>query len=65
MTETGNWTVGIRRSLKKTYYLIPVYAELKVYDKRKSMEGFAAEYVGTYKVVEVIKVKPLDSSPAQ
>lgn len=43
----------------------PVYAELKVYDKGKSTEGFAAEYVGTYEVVEVIEVKPLDFSAGQ
>lgn len=43
----------------------PVYAELKVYDKGKSTEGFAAEYAGTYEVVEVIEVKPLESSTGQ
>lgn len=37
----------------------PIYAELKVYNKGKSTEGFAAEYTGTYEVVEV---RPLDSS---
>lgn len=43
----------------------PVYAELKVCDKGKSTEGFAAEYAGTYEVVEVIEVKLLDSSTGQ
>lgn len=43
----------------------PVYAELKVYDKGKSTEGFAAEYAGTYEVVEVIEVKLLDFSAGQ
>lgn len=43
----------------------PVYAALKVYNKGKSTEGFAAEYAGTYEVVEVIEVKPLDSSTGQ
>lgn len=65
MTETENWTACIRRSLKKTYYLTLVYAELKVYDKRKSTEGFAAEYTGTYEVAEVTEIKPLNSSAGQ
>lgn len=43
----------------------PVYAKLKVCDKGKSTEGFAAEYTGTYEVAEVIEIKPLNSSAGQ
>lgn len=43
----------------------PVYAELKVYDRGKTTEGFAAEYAGTYEVAEVVEVKPLDFPTGQ
>lgn len=39
----------------------PVHAELKVVDAGKAEDGFAADYDGTYKVVEIIKVTPLNT----
>lgn len=40
----------------------PIYAELKVVDKGKTTEGFAAEYDGVYEVIEVISVRPLNET---
>ncbi|MEG0455121.1 MAG: hypothetical protein RR559_07245 [Bacteroides sp.] len=41
-----------------------VYAELKVTASGKRDEGFAADYDGVYKVVEIIKVEPMELHPA-
>lgn len=37
----------------------PVHAELKVYDRGKATDGFAADYDGTYEVVDIIKISPI------
>lgn len=40
----------------------PVYAELKVIDRGKSDEGFAAEYAGVYEIEDIINIKPIESN---
>ena len=44
MMKVENWTVCIRRSLKKVCHLIPPYMQHWKSITKKSTEGFAAEY---------------------
>ena len=38
----------------------PVRAELRVIDKGKSNEGFAADYDGVYEVVEIVEIENVE-----
>lgn len=40
----------------------PVYTELKVIDRGKSDEGFAAEYAGVYEIEDIISICPMDTN---
>lgn len=67
--HTEYWIVDTSGKLQEEYEKVvgpdtspytPVYAELKIIDLGKSDEGFAADYASVYKVVEIIKIEPLE-----
>lgn len=73
-SDLNYWIIDSSKNLKKAYDSLtinakypymPVFAELKIVDKGKSTEGFAAEYDGVYEVIEIINIRNLKESEIQ